>query len=197
MQDERDWIDPEAPTTTPYDASKALAERAAWDISRDHGLRLTTINPSLVLGPLLDRESGTSVGLVRRLLAGKDPAVPRMNLSAVDVRDVALLHVRALATPGSEGERVIASAGLLPLPEMARRLKAAFPERRITTREAPDWLVRALATLLPDLRAAAAYLGRKDLVSNDKARRLFGIDFISPEEALLATARSLIEKGLA
>jgi dihydroflavonol-4-reductase len=123
--------------------------------------------------------------------------VPRMNFSALDVRDVALLHVRALSTPASEGERVIASAGLLPLPEMARRLKAAFPGRRLPTREAPDWLVRALATLMPDLRAAAAYLGRRDLMSNEKARRLFGIDFLPPEEALLATARSLIERGLA
>lgn len=196
VQDERDWIDPEAPTSTPYDASKALAERAAWDLARERGLALTAINPSLVLGPLLDAASGTSVGLVARLLRGRDPVVLNMGLSAVDVRDVALMHVRALTLPATEGERVIASAGLLPMPIMAKALKRAFPDRRIPTLTAPDWLVRALARAVPDLRGAVPYLGREDLVSNDKARRLFGLDFIPPEEALLATARSLLARGL-
>ena len=194
-KDEKDWNDPDR--ATPYEASKTLAERAAWDLSRERGLRLTTINPSLVLGPILDIHSGTSVGLVLRLLRGRDPLVPCLNFSGVDVRDVALLHARALGLAATEGERIIASAGLLPMPEMARVLARAFPGRRIPTRQAPDLLIRAMGLLLPDMRAAAAFLGRPREVSNDKARRLFGIEFIPPEEALLATARSLVEKGLA
>jgi dihydroflavonol-4-reductase len=197
VKDESDWLDPHAPGTTAYDASKALAERAAWEIAGARGLRLTAINPSLVLGPLLDRQSGTSVGIVRRLLAGKDPAIPRLNVSAVDVRDVARLHVLALSTPESEGERVIASAGLLPMPEMARALSRAFPDRRIPTRVAPDWLLRALALVMAELRDVTPHLGRRDVVSNAKATRLFGLRFIPPEDALLASAQSLIEKGLA
>ena len=197
MRDETTWLDPEAPGVTPYYASKALAERAAWDIAHGRSLRLTTVNPSVVLGPLLDRQSGTSVGLVSRLLGAKDPMVPRLNFSVVDVRDVAAMHVLALALPQTEDERIIASAGLLPMPEMARLLKEAFPDRRIPTREAPDWLIRALGLVMPDMRAAAAFLGGRDLLSNDKARRLFGMDFIPPGDALLASARSLIEKGLA
>jgi dihydroflavonol-4-reductase len=150
----------------------------------------------VVLGPLLDRQSGTSVGIVQRLLAGRDPLVPQLNVSAVDVRDVARLHVQALSTPQSEGERIIASAGLLPMPDMARALKRAFPDRRIPTRVAPDWLLRALALVMADLRDVTPHLGRRDMVSNDKARRLFGMEFIPPEEALLASARSLLGKGL-
>lgn len=197
VQDESDWLDPDAPGTAPYDASKALAERAAWDLARDRGLALTAINPSVVLGPLLDDGSGTSVALVRRLLRGGDPLVPRINFSVVDVRDVARAHVRALATPASAGERVIAAAGYLPLPAMARVLKTAYPDRRIPTTPAPDWLLRALAPVLPQVRDAVPYLGRRDLVSNAKARALLGLDFIPPEEALLATAESLIARGLA
>lgn len=197
MRDETTWLDTEAPGVTPYYPSKAMAERVAWDIARDRGLRLTTINPSVVLGPLLDRQSGTSVGVVQRLLAAKDPVVLHLYFSAVDVRDVAAMHVRALALPQTEGERVIASAGLFPMTEMARALKRAFPDRRIPTRVAPDWLARALALVMPDLRAIVPFLGGRDLVSNDKARRLFGMAFIPPEDALLTTARSLIEKGLA
>lgn len=197
VQDETDWCDPGDPTTSPYAASKTLAEREAWAIAGREGLRLTAINPALVLGPLLDRQSGTSVGLVRRLLAGRDPMVPRLAFSAVDVRDVAVMHVRALAAPDTEGERLIASAGLLPMPEMARVLREAFPGRRIPARTAPDWMVRAMGLVMRDLRAAAAHLGREDLLRNDKARRLLSMDFIPPADALLASARSLMEKGLA
>jgi dihydroflavonol-4-reductase len=137
------------------------------------------------------------VGLVARLLRGGDPMVPRLRFSVVDVRDVAAMHAGALALPATEGERIIASSGLLPMPEMARALRRAYPDRRIPTREAPDWLVRALALVVPGLRDASAYLGRRDLVANAKARRLFGLAFRPPEEALLATARSLIGQGLA
>ncbi len=197
LRDETSWLDPDAPGVTPYYASKALAERAAWDLARERGLRLTAINPALVLGPLLDRQSGTSVSLVQRLLRAKDPMVPRLSLSAVDVRDVARMHVQALSLPQTEGERIIAADGLLPMPEMARMLRRAFPDRRIPTRVIPDWLVRALAPLVPDLRTPRALLGGRDLVSNDKARRLFNMTFIPREEALLASARSLITLGLA
>lgn len=197
VHDEDDWLDPEGPGVAAYDASKTLAERAAWEIARTEGLALTAVNPSLVLGPLLDRASGTSVGLVLRLLRGKDPAVLPLNFSVVDVRDVARIHVDALSAPQTEGERLIASAGYLPLPEMARMLARAFPDRRIPTRVLPAWLVRALAPLNADLRAGAAFLGRQDRVANDKARRLLGLEFRTPEEAVLATARSALERGLA
>jgi dihydroflavonol-4-reductase len=197
LRDESHWIDPDAPGIAPYYASKALAERAAWDIARDRGLRLTAINPALVLGPLLDRQSGTSVSLVQRLLRAREPFVLGLSFSAVDVRDVARMHVQALSLPQTEGERIIAAEGLLPMPEMARILRRAFPDRRIPTRVIPDWLVRALAPLVPDLRTPRALLGGRDLVSNDKARRLFNMTFIPREEALLASARSLITLGLA
>lgn len=194
--DESDWLDPDAPGVAAYDASKVLAERAAWEIARTEGLRLTTIHPSLVLGPLLDAQSGTSVGLVKRLLQGKDPAVPRLNFSVVDVRDVARMHVQPLSVPATEGERLIASSGYLPWPEMARILHRAYPGRRIPTRVLPDWVVRVLGRFNADLRGAAAFLGREDRVANDKARRLLGLEFIPPEQALLASAESLIARGV-
>jgi len=62
---------------------------------------------------------------------------------------------------------------------------------------APDWLLRALALVMAELRDVTPHLGRRDVVSNAKATRLFGLRFIPPEDALLASAQSLIEKGLA
>ncbi len=53
--DEEDWSDVNACTT--YEKSKTLAEKAAWDFhqSLPEGERfdLITINPTLILGPVL------------------------------------------------------------------------------------------------------------------------------------------------
>jgi dihydroflavonol-4-reductase len=197
LQDETHWADPDAPTTTPYARSKTLAERAAWDLARDRGLRLTVINPGFILGPLLGGAAGTSADLVARLLKARDPMLPNLDFMAVDARDVAAAHVLALSRPATAGERIAAVAGALSFPAMARVLKAAYPDRRIPTRIAPDWLIRLMSLAVRDLRAAVPLLGRPQAVSNAKARALLGIDFIPPEEALRATARDLIAQGLA
>ena len=50
---EDDWTDPGTPGLPPYPRSKAIAERAAWDLmERDGGdTELVVINPTFILGP--------------------------------------------------------------------------------------------------------------------------------------------------
>ena len=52
-------------------------------------MRLTAINPGFVLGPPLDHRMGPATQILQRLMRGKDPAVPRVGFSIVDVRDIA------------------------------------------------------------------------------------------------------------
>ncbi len=198
QHDERDWTDPAHPTANPYVRSKLLAERAAWDyVARDGaGIALTALNPALVLGPLIGDHVGSSVGLVRRLLSGKDPVVPRFGFAIVDVRDVARAHVAALDRPDTAGRRYVLAAGSMWFSEMGRALKAAHPDRRIPTRTAPDLLIRALALVDPSLRTVVPLLGTRDRLDSAAARADLGIDFIPPEAALRATARDLIAAGL-
>uniref|UniRef100_A0A1I7XVB1 3Beta_HSD domain-containing protein n=1 Tax=Heterorhabditis bacteriophora TaxID=37862 RepID=A0A1I7XVB1_HETBA len=68
---------------------------------------LTVINPTLVLGPLLTNEQGTSITLIRRFLNMEMPAVPALNLACVDVRDVAKAHLEAMRRPATDGERIL------------------------------------------------------------------------------------------
>jgi dihydroflavonol-4-reductase len=196
-QDESDWCDPDLPTTTPYAKSKTLAERAAWDfVAKNPSLRLTTINPSLVLGPLLDGTHGSSVGLVKRLLAGKDPMVPNFAFPIVDVRDVALMHVRALERPQTAGRRYLAADEPISMPDMGRILKVVYPNRRIATRAAPSLIMRGLAVFDPEVRSILPKLGKVERVSNARARTEMGMTFIPAAEALKASAASLIERKL-
>lgn len=195
LQDEADWCDIHLPSTTPYAKSKTLAERTAWEIAKARGLKLTTINPGLVLGPPLDEHYGSSLGLVERFLKGKDPMLPPMGIPVVDVRDVAEMHLRALQRPETEGRRYLASSGSMAFVDMGRTLKAAYPTRRIPTREAPKAIVRLLSVFDGSIKSILPKLGHLERVSNARAVKEMGMEFIAPKAALLASADWLVKHG--
>lgn len=195
VQDESHWTDLQSPGVSAYIKSKTLAERAAWDFANANAMQLTTINPGLVMGPILDKVYGSSVGLVRRMLLGKDPMLPKISFALVDVRDVADMHVRALGNPQAVGERIIASAGSMWFCDVARVLKTVYPDRRIPTRNAPGIVLRALSLFDASVRTIAPRQGHFEQVTNAKAKRLLGIDFIPMDESIRASARSLFQMG--
>lgn len=199
VYDESDWTDPEARTATPYIRSKTLAERAAWRFVETEApeLRLTAINPGFVLGPPLDDRFGTSLKVVQRLLAAKDPALPDIHFPTVDVRDVAAAHVLALERPETGGKRILTAARTLSLVDIARAVKAAAPGRRVVTRQAPHWMIRLVGRFDPAIASIVPQLGRRREVSDARAKTLLGIDFIDPDESVAASTRYLIERGLA
>jgi dihydroflavonol-4-reductase len=195
MQDETNWCNVDAPDASAYAKSKTLAERAAWDFAAAEGLQLTTINPGFVLGAPLDRHYGSSTGVVRRMLRGKDPMVPLIDFPVVDVRDVAEMHLRAVQRPETAGSRFLAVAGTMTMPEMAKVLKLAFPARRVPTRIAPVWLLRLLGIFDAQIRSVVPFVGQMHPVNNARAREVMGMNFISPEGALRATGTWLLENG--
>lgn len=195
--DESDWSDPDAPTATAYDASKTLAERAAWEFvgGEGAGMALSVVNPALVLGPPVGDEWGTSVALVSRLLQRKDPMLPKFGLPIVDVRDVATAHLRALERPEAAGGRHILADRFMWFPEIAETLARAYPERRIRTMRAPDLVIRILGRFDRSVATIAPVLGRRADVSNARAREVLGLDFTPAEESLRNTAQALIDAG--
>ena len=192
LQDETNWCDPDAPDSSAYAQSKTLAERAAWEFAKTHGLQLTTINPGFVMGPPLDGHFGSSIGVIARILRGKDPMVPMLDFPVVDVRDVAELHLRALQTPNVAGLRILAIAGHMTMPAMAAALKRAYPQRRIATRVAPMFVLKLLALFDPQIRAILPSVGAAHPLSNARARAMLTMQFIAPETALRASADWLI-----
>ena len=198
--DETDWTDPAGGGVTPYVKSKTLAERAAWDfIAREGGgLELSVVNPVGVFGPVLGPDYSTSILLVQRMMDGAMPGCPRLWFGAVDVRDVADLHLRAMTNPAARGERFLAVAGdFLSMLEMAailkRRMGAAA--KRVPTRQLPDWLVRLAALRDSAVKQIIPELGIRKNGTNAKAKRLLGWAPRSNEEAVVATAESLVRLG--
>ncbi|MEO6277222.1 NAD-dependent epimerase/dehydratase family protein [Roseateles sp.] len=198
---ERDWTRLETPGIPPYVQSKTVAERAArdWVAREGGGLAFCTVNPSVVLGPVASADYSASVVLVRSLLQGRVPALPRIGFGVVDVRDVAELHWCALTSPQSmAGERFIACGGFLWLREIAAVLREELGEQasKVPTRQLPDWAVRLLAKVSPTVRAAASELGTVRHQDSSHAREVLGWVPRPPREAIVATARDLLALGV-
>ncbi len=190
--DESDWTDPDHRTATAYDRSKTLAERAAWDFATSRpGMRLTTIAPGLVLGRPLDDRFGTSIGLIRRIMDGRDRMVPDVGFPVVDLADVSQMHVEALKRPATAGRRYLAAAGWVTMSQMARWIAEAHPERRIATRIAPRWALTALSLFDPSIRMIRPVLGRHLVISNERARSEMKIRFVPPRASVEAAAAFL------
>jgi dihydroflavonol-4-reductase len=190
------WTDPSGPDTAAYEASKTLAERAAWDFVALHPeMKLTTINPGGVFGPPMDDHFSTSLFYIEEFLSGRVPAVPHMNAPGVDVRDVARMHVRAIDNEATVGLRFPAVAGAHYLVDITRALKLAHPDRRIPTRELPSWLIRFMSQFIPVLRAARNDLGRNMAVVGTDAPEVMGFEYIPFHESVRASAQFLVERG--
>ena len=198
---EHDWTRAEGEGVSAYAKSKTLAERAAWDfMAREGGdMELAVVNPVGVFGPALSADFSTSIEIIRRMMDGALPALPRITFGVVDVRDVADLHLLAMTHPEAAGERFLAVAGgFVSLRDIGlmlkRRLGAAA--RRVPTRELPDWLVRVVALVDQSAGQIVPELGKRKNATSEKARRVLGWSPRSAEDALVATAESLVRLGL-
>src|SRR5262245_3485853 len=177
--DENDWSNIDFPGAGAYMKSKTLAERAAWDfIMREgNGLELSAVNPTGVFGPVLHQDFAGSIDLLKRMLDGRMPAVPKLLFGVVDVRDVADPHLHAMTDPAAKDERFIAVSGdLLRLSEIARLMKDGLGPlgRRVGTAELPNWVVRVASIWNSQVRNFVPELGKPKNATAAKAMRLLG-----------------------
>jgi len=179
-----------------YINAKHDAELVAMRVAA-RGLPVVVVNPTFVFGP--DDPSGTSNGLVRRLLLRRIPAYLSGALSIVDVRDVARGHLLA-DEHGHEGERYLLSgrnftlkrlfadlsriAGVPPPPLLAHgRLMLAYVE-------ALEGAGLPAPASSDEVRSGMQWW----TYSNEKARREFGFAPRPHEETLEDTVRWQLEQ---
>ncbi|GLW24484.1 dihydroflavonol-4-reductase [Microbispora amethystogenes] len=181
---EADWTDPDMPGLAPYPRSKTIAERAAWDWMKREGgdTELVVVNPTAILGPTLTTGLRSSTQLVKVMLDGSMSVAPRQRFGVVDVRDVADLHIRAMAAPEAAGKRFLAVAdgpvlSFLEVAEILRRRLGPLAAR-VPTREAPG------------------DEPPRPVIHNDRARDELGWRPRPAETAIVETAESLRELGL-
>lgn len=198
--DETSWTNVEAGGMSAYVKSKALAERAAWDFMEKEGgsLELVAIQPTGIFGPALGSDIASSLGLIRRLMDGSMPACPDLWFCVVDVRDVADLHLRAMTDPQAAGQRFIATgSSSVSMLEIATVLRERLGPKaaKVPTRKLPDWMVRLLAVFSVETADLVPLLGKVRNASSEKAQRVLGWTPRPWQDAVVATAESLIAVG--
>ena len=200
LADEVVWTDLSKPGVSAYAQSKTLAERAAWDLIGASGgaTTMTTVNPAVVVGPVLSRDFADSVRVIERLLTGRVPGLPRLGFNFVDVRDVADLHIRAMTAPEAAGERFIAAGAFAWMADVAALLRGRLGEAgvKVPTRKAPDFVIRLAGLFDRDLASVIPNLGHKHDYTSAKAQTRLGWKPRPLEDTVLDCARSLIAAGV-
>jgi len=181
---EDDWTDPDTPGLAAYPRSKAIAERAAWDLMRRDGgdTELVVVNPTFILGPTITTELRSSMQLIKAMLDGTMSVAPRARMGVVDVRDVADLHIRAMAEPKAAGKRFLAVAdgpttSFVEVAEVLRHRLGPLAAR-VPTQEAPG-----------EDRP-------RPVIHNDRAREELGWRPRAVETTIVESAESLRDLGL-
>jgi nucleoside-diphosphate-sugar epimerase len=197
--DETSWTNLDGKMSA-YVKSKAIAERAVWDFAakEGRGLELSVVNPAGIFGPALGPGYSSSLDLVKRLLKG-GPGCPQLYFGVVDVRDVADLHLRAMTNPAAKGERFIAVSGdVMSMLDIAKvlRTRLGSAASKVPTRELPNWIVRSVALFDRRMRQLLPLLGTIRRPTSAKAERVLGWKPRSSEDAIVASAESLIKFGI-
>jgi nucleoside-diphosphate-sugar epimerase len=177
---EKDWTDTNSELPA-YIKSKTVAEKSAWEFieKEGNGLELTVINPVGIFGPVIGGITSASLDIaVSGILNGTLNYTPTFTMGVVDVRDVADIHIEAMLHPNAAGERFIATSdGVMSFYDVAELFKKERPQ-----------YTSGIQNLEP--------IGREFYkeISNEKAKTILNWNPRSREEALLASADSLMGK---
>ncbi|GAB2218391.1 hypothetical protein Droror1_Dr00001614 [Drosera rotundifolia] len=158
-----------------YSLSKTLAEEAAWKFAKENNIDLVSINPAMVIGPLLQPKLHPVFEEIRNLIRGM--TFPNSAYPYVHIRDVVDAHILALEVPSANG-RYNLTAGVVQYSEVVKILGELYPDLQLPTQCADgDPVVSTFQ------------------VSKEKVKSL-GIEYIPLRECLKDTVNSLKDNSL-
>jgi nucleoside-diphosphate-sugar epimerase len=176
--------------TNGYRASKTFAEKAAWEFVEKEkpNFTISTINPPLVLGPIVHYLNSldalnTSNQNIKKFITGENKKeIPPSGVYLwVDVRDVALAHVKAIELPEAAGKRFFVTNGYFSGREVCEIIRKNFPD---------------LESVLPP-KGSSGGLPEGGLYKfdNSRTKEVLGIKFRGLEESVVDTVKSLKQVG--
>jgi len=171
---------------TDYVMSKTLAGQAAWDYQKENPtFELVTICPYFIYGPSLLNGNGESEETIKAVLKGKEK-IPRGGQDIVDVRDVALMHLKAIQVEAAAGQRIMAN------------------NEYVSWKQCYDWManVNAASESYPGTAKVPTELEdgedapQGDGWDNSKANTVLGVEYRSAQSTYVDMAQKFMEDGL-
>ena len=194
--DHTTWTDINSKYVTPYQKSKTIAEKAAWDFynnqDSNNKMELAVINPGGVMGPQLGNDlGGASTQIVSQLISGKFPMIPALSFPFIDVRDVAILHLKAMTTPDADGKRFIAAHSKPTwMYEVAEVLSAAGYEK-IKLKKAPSFMLKLIGLFDNKTKSLVPMLDKYVPCDNSQTVKVLNWEPMPWEQAFIEHAKSI------
>jgi nucleoside-diphosphate-sugar epimerase len=197
---EEHWNDTSSVDHQPYNYSKTLAEREAWQISeRQDRWDLVVVNPGLVLGPSLSLDTHSeSVRTILRLSDGTFKlGVPQLWLPIVDVRDVAQAHYNAAFLPEAKGRHIVV-AGEVTLLDISKCLQKEFDTKfPFPRRQVPKPLMWLAAPIYDITRAfVSRNVGYPITLANRHSREKLKVSYRPIDETVVDHFQQILDDGL-
>ncbi|GKV12617.1 hypothetical protein SLEP1_g23739 [Rubroshorea leprosula] len=150
----------------------AKTEEAAWKFAKENRLDLVTINPAIVIGPILQPTLNSTVELILNIVTGRE--LPSYGVF-VDVRDVAHAHIQAFEIPSATGRYCMVES-TIDVTDLWNILHRLFPMFHLNEKFEDKPIQKVLQ------------------ISKEKIKSL-GVNFIPLEVSLRDTVECLKEKG--
>ena len=184
-------------THQPYSFSKVLAEKIAWEISKNQKVwDLVVVNPGFILGPILSKTSSSeSINFMNDILKGKFYfGAPSLALSYVDVRDVALAHIIAFEKESSKGRHIVTNKPFTIL-QITNIVKQLYGKQfKLPNSESPKWLTYLIGPIFGVTRRfIKRNVGYPLFLDNEKSKENLGIEYTSLKNTIDDMIKSLLE----
>jgi nucleoside-diphosphate-sugar epimerase len=181
----------------PYHYAKVEAEKEAWRMCKEQDRwSLVTINPGMILGPSLTpaSESG-SLFLLDEMFKGYFfYGMPNLSLTTVDVREVALAHIRAAERPEAHGRYILAEKEMISFVGISSIVRTIHARPFLLPKhQVPDAVVRMIGPffgLTQDY--IRKHLGIRFKVDNQRSISELGISYRPIEQTLHDHYRSWV-----
>jgi nucleoside-diphosphate-sugar epimerase len=186
-----DWCNDASLEKNPYGFAKAEGEKSIRNWAEGKNVRLITIHPSIVFGPILHpKHAEGSMSYLKHFVKGP-PFVLDVNLNFVDVRDVALAHVNALEK-GKDRKRFLTHTNNMWMKEIGQILKTK-KGGKWATRKLPKLLAYFFAIFHPKLsiKQLRGSLGAKVSYDVEDTWNILGINTHSPEDSIIDGVESI------
>ncbi len=194
--DHTTWTDINSKYVTPYQKSKTIAERAAWDFynnqDNSNKMELAVINPGGVMGPQLGNDlGGASTQIVSQLISGKFPMIPALSFPFIDVRDVAILHLKAMTTPDADGKRFIAAHSEPTWMYQVAEVLSAAGYEKIKLKKAPSFMLKLIGLFDNKTRSLVPMLDKYVPCDNSQTVKILNWEPMPWEQAFIEHAKSI------